>query len=428
VRRLDLSGVPETRHSFSIVLGGSTGYLWGIMARSETPDVTLREFRSKHHPNKRWVVYWPAPEPGKPRKSRRFETKGEAEKFQFKKEIEVTNHGRKAAALKNREIGEALWAIEQLEGHGVTLREVVSDYLARHERIKTSMRIDEAIYDFLDTKKAAGKSARYFQDLRARCNRFVTEHGERTLAEIDVATVESWLEGLKVAPVTRNNYRRALSVFFAWGVKRGFCAENPVADAERAKEVAERVAIFEPGELRVILNAAPADLLPFLAIGAFAGLRAEEVRRLRWQDVDFLNERIDVRASVAKSAATRYVPMKEALIEWIQPIARPAGDVAPPGLYKKLTAFRRELETEDREKGRPALSWKQNGLRHSFASYALAECGNAGQVALWLGHDSNKMIFKHYRERVTPEEAAAWFDVKPKREKIEELAKGKEAA
>lgn len=400
------------------------------MAKVESKEVTVREFSSKHHPGMKWVVYWPAFEPGKPRKSRRFKTKEEADAFQFKKEIEVTNYGRKVAALKNREINEALWAIEQLQGYDVTVREVVADYLARNERIKTSIRIDEAIYDFLDTKEAAGKSDRYLSDLRAKCNRFGKDHGEKTLAEIDVATVESWLEGLKVSAVTRNNYRRVLSVFFAWGAKRGYCKANPVTETEQAKEVSERVEIFEPGELRVILNAAPADLLPFLAIGAFAGLRAEEIRRLRWEDVDFLKKRIDVRASVAKSAATRYVPMREALLDWLQPIAEAAGDVAPVNAYEKLRAFRRKLEvkvTSGKEK-RPAVAWKQNGLRHSFASYALADTDNAGQVALWLGHDSNKMIFKHYRERVTPEAAGEWFDVKPDSEKIEKLVNERKAA
>ena len=362
------------------------------------------------------VVYWPASEPGKARKSRRFATKDKAEKFRFTKEIEVTNHGRKAAALKNREIGEALWAIEQLEEHGVSLRDVVSDYLARNERIKASILLDEAILDFLDTKKAAGKSARYLQDLRVRCNRFVADHADKTFAEIDVATVELWLESLKVAAVTRNNYRRDSSVFFAWGMKRGFCVDNPVVNVEKAKEVAERVELSGAGELRVMLNAAPKELLPFLAIGAFAGLRAAEIRRLRWEDVDFLNKRIDVRAEVAKTAATRYVPMRDALIDWIQPIAGASGPVTPPGVNKKLTAFRRELEVEGDENARPAVEWKHNGLRHSFASYALAECGNAGEVALWLGHDSNKMIFKHYRERVTPQAATAWFAVLPSEE------------
>lgn len=382
------------------------------MALIEKTKVTLKPFKSKHHPALKWVVYWPAAEPGKPRMSRRFKTKTEAESFRLEKEIQVTNEGRKAGAIRERIFSEAVWCVEQLDGYGVSLRDVVTDYLARHEKAKNSIRIDDAIYEFIDTKTAAGKSARYLQDLRSRCNRFGDEFGERTMADIDVATVESWLEGLKVSAVTRNNFRRVLSVFFGWGVKRGFCVSNPVAEAERAKEVAERVEIFTAGDLRMILSAAPNDVLPFLAIGAFAGLRSEEIRRLRWEDIDFLNGRIDVSAKVAKSAAHRYVPIRDSLKAWIQPVAKASGKVCTANIYKKLSAFRSEL-AEGKEGERPPLEWKQNGMRHSFASYALAETGNAGQVALWLGHDSNKMIFKHYRERVTAEAAADWFAVLP---------------
>jgi len=399
------------------------------MAKVESTEVTLKEFNSVHHPTMKWVVYWPSAEPGKPRKSRRFPTKEKAEKFRFKKEIEVTNDGRKAAALKKGHLAEALWAIEQIDGQGVTLREVVEDYLARNERVKKFIRMDEAVLEFLETKKAAGKSLRYRNDLRDRCNKFVNAFDGLTLADMDVSTVESWLESLKVAPVTRNNYRRALSVFFAWGMKRGFCVSNPVTDTERSKEVAERVEIFTPGELRVILNAAPAELRPFLAIGAFAGLRSEELRLLRWEDVDFLKKRIDVRASVAKSAANRYVPMKDVLIDWIQPLAKAAGDVSPVNVYGRLKLFRRKLRVKVTEgaKKRPAVAWKQNALRHSFASYALAESENAAQVALWLGHASTKVIFKHYRERVDKDAAEEWFDVMPS-EKKKEVSKDKEAA
>ena len=39
----------------------------------------------------------------------------------------------------------------------------------------------------------------------------------------------------------------------------------------------------------VILDFAPPELVPFLAIGAFAGLRPAEIERLDWRNIDFLN-------------------------------------------------------------------------------------------------------------------------------------------
>ena len=56
--------------------------------------------------------------------------------------------------------------------------------------------------------------------------------------------------------------------------------------------------------------------------------------------------------------------------------------------------------------------WKHNGLRHSFCSYRLASIQNAAQVALEAGN-SPTVIFKSYRQLVTPVAAKAWFSIVP---------------
>ena len=382
----------------------------------------MREFNSKHHPQLKWVVYWPAAEPGKPRKSRRFKTKSDAEKFRLKKETQLANQGRKAASLHEQIISDAVWATNALEPLGVSLRDAVAEYLRRHSRMANSIPLNDALADFLETKEKARKAERYISDLRVRCGRFIDDHEGLRVSEIEVADVDRWLECLKVGPVTRNNYRRALAVFFTWSVKRGFCPENPVSDSEKAKEILERVEIFTASELRSILAASPADLIPFFTIGAFAGVRSEEIRRLRWENLDFLNRRIDVTARISpKSAANRFVPLRSPLFEWLQPAAESKGPVVPPNVYDRLKKFRRKLAAGGFD-GIPAIRWKQNGMRHSFGSYALAECENAAQVALWMGHGSTQMLFKHYRERVTEEEAKEWFAVFPGESEIVKIA------
>ena len=60
----------------------------------------------------------------------------------------------------------------------------------------------------------------------------------------------------------------------------------------------------------------------------------------------------------------------------------------------------------------PRFEWKQNGLRHSYASYRLAEICDTNRLALEMGN-SAKMIFQHYRELVTPAEAKTWFSLAP---------------
>jgi hypothetical protein len=59
-----------------------------------------------------------------------------------------------------------------------------------------------------------------------------------------------------------------------------------------------------------------------------------------------------------------------------------------------------------------AVAWQENGLRHSFISYRLAILHDTARVALEAGN-SPEVIFGHYRELVTPEQAKAWFAVSP---------------
>lgn len=384
--------------------------------RRESLKVTVKPFSSIHHPEVTHVVYWPSLEPGKPRNARRFKSKRAADAFAQDKQVEITNRGREAAAIHDSVAMEAAWALRELKPYGVTLREAVSEYIARRRACEKSSRVDDAIGEFLDMKKAAGKSARYLGDLRYKLNRFACDHGQTLMAELAPASLDAWLEGLEVAAVSRNGFRRVLSVFFEWGGRRGYCnrEENPARAAEMAKETLNRVPIFTPAELRVILGAAPEELIPVIALGAFAGLRPEEIRRLDWRAVDLLRKRIDIDAGVSKTAANRYVPMNETLMAWIQPLAKAAGPIAPLGLYRRLWKFHKVLMAPDDTQGCPAVEWKHNALRHSFASYALAKEEDAARVALWLGHVSPAMTFKHYRERVTPEAAEEWFAVKPR--------------
>ena len=49
------------------------------------------------------------------------------------------------------------------------------------------------------------------------------------------------------------------------------------------------------------------EIVPYLAIGFFAGLRPDEIRRLRWQDIDFTAKEIHVNADTSKTSTERTV-------------------------------------------------------------------------------------------------------------------------
>ena len=143
--------------------------------------------------------------------------------------------------------------------------------------------------------------------------------------------------------------------------------------------------------------------MPFLAIGAFTGLRHAELLRLEWEDVRFAQGFVEVKAKKAKTAQRRLVPIQPNLQAWLAPYRAQTGKVCPwIRIGRTASVLAKDL----------GIRWPNNGLRHSYASYRLAQCQDAAKVALEMGNTPN-MIFRHYRELVMPKDATAWWGIFP---------------
>jgi len=165
--------------------------------------------------------------------------------------------------------------------------------------------------------------------------------------------------------------------------------------------------ILTVNELRALLEAAnrvAPDVLPMLAIGAFAGVRDAEIKRLDWHELDIARGHIEVKAAKAKSARRRIIPMQPNLAAWLRPYCSVTGRVVPEGYRSSLDRVR---------KASGLARWPNNGLRHSYASYRLAAIHDAPRVASELGHTSPTMLYGVYRELVLPEEAERYWKIVP---------------
>ena len=102
--------------------------------------------------------------------------------------------------------------------------------------------------------------------------------------------------------------------------------------------------------------------IPALAIGAFAGLRAAEIQRLEWSDIDLVGRHITVGATTnrAKNASRRVVPVADNLAAWLAAYPGREGRIWSDG----PEAFHRaQRETVTMAK----VKRKANSLRQSFA-------------------------------------------------------------
>jgi len=284
------------------------------------------------------------------------------------------------------------------------LLSAVTEFLRRTRDVKLGAKVPDVIEVFLRSKAQDKISACYQLQLKQNLARFSAAFPGEIL-HIRGGDIDLWLRGLGVSPATRNSMLRCIKVFFSFAKAHAFlpAQEASAADLVAMVKTGDTTAeIFQPDQMQKLLLAAPAHLIPLLAIGGFAGLRAAEMERLDWSAVDLSRRFITLRADQAKTASRRIIPISENLVRWLEAVPHEGKIVSDHDFYRQA----RDLAEEQ------GIGWPRNVLRHSFISYRVASTQDVNKVALEAGN-SSAVIFKHYRELVTEEAAQEWFSILP---------------
>jgi integrase len=384
-----------------------------------------RRYRITAKGGTRWI-YEIADYTAGARRLRGFGDLGKARKEANRIAAQLSSGSAAAAAMTNPQAASYGRGVQLLQGTGISL-ELACSIVAQSIEILGSNRVIEAcnyfkehgadqiipkpvadvVSDLIANRRTAKKSDRYVDDLRARLNRFAEKFCV-DISSLTTADVQNWLDGLSLSPRSTKNFRGALSTLFKFAEARHYIGKgaNPVSGTEKVStNGGGKIEIYTPGEILDLLKNAPKKFVPFLAIGAFAGLRSAEIERIQFKDIDLAGGFIHVAADKAKTRSRRLVPILPNLAQWLAPYARRKGKV--------WTGSERDL-LDDRAATVKAsgVEWKDNALRHSFISYRLADIQDAAKVALEAGN-SPAMIFRHYRELVRPEAAKTWFAIAP---------------
>lgn len=337
-----------------------------------------------------------------------FKTKAEAEAERLRQITTLARHGREAVGLPPAELSSIVQARKKLAKHGKTVDDAATFYLDYLERIRRcNVTVAELAAEVVEAKRQDGRAPMYVVDLKKRLARFCADFGQRPIAGITVEELDDWLRGLDCSPKTRMNFRANVGVLFSYAERRRMIDSNPILRTARPKLTDLSPEIFTVDELSALLHAAvkrAPDVVPMLVIGAFAGIREAEIKRLDWSEVDQRRGHIEIKSSKAKSARRRIVEMQPNLREWLRPYVEMTGPVVPPNSRKKLDVVRKAAKL---------ARWPNNGLRHGYASYRLAATHDAPRVASELGHTSPQMLYSTYRELVLPEEAERYWKIAP---------------
>lgn len=363
--------------------------------------IRVRRYSDSNRPHLKFVVNYR--EAGN-RKRAFFETKAEADTFAENRNIELKNSGREGAEFPTALRVMAQECKDALSNYGKTIKEATDFFIAHLKASAKSCNAVELVKELVAAKKADGASKRHVDDLRSRLNIFADKFDGQSVATITSAEIDDWLRSLPVSAVTRNHYRRLIVLAFNYAVQRGYATDNPAEKTAKAKEKKSDIGILTVTQAARLLESATPDILPYIAIGLFGGLRRAELERLDWSEVDFESGLVEVKAAKSKTAQRRFVTMQPNLREWLLPVRKHKGNITPEDFNAQFVQARLAAGITE---------WPDNALRHSFASYHLAHFKNAAATALELGHHDSRITFAHYRELVRPKEGERYWNVKP---------------
>jgi integrase len=337
-----------------------------------------------------------------------FKAKAEAKTYADLKNNELLKHGIAHAEFDSRLRDMAQDCADALGVFGKTIKDATDFFIAHLKASEKSCTAAELVKELVAAKEKDGASVRHVGDLRVRLDKFAEKFDGKMVATITSGEIDDWLRSLNVSPVTRNNFRRLVVLMFNFAIGRGYATSNPAEKTAKAREPKSKPGILSVEQANALLENAAPEILPYMAIGLFAGLRRAEIERLDWSEVDFDSGQIEVTAEKSKSkVANRFITIQPNLREWLLPLRKLRGNVTPQDRFE----FRRLFEQV--RKDADIADWPENALRHSFASYHVAHFKDAKALALEMGHTDSGMLFNHYRALVRPKEAERYWNIKP---------------
>jgi integrase len=263
----------------------------------------------------------------------------------------------------------------------------------------------DVIDEYLDLKTRGGSGiakshASAFRNIRC-------ELGDRYIHELEAAELDRYLQ-MRPDPWTAMTYRKRIVAVSRWAQRYGYVPRNgqTAAECTQLPSTPEaKIGIMTPDcfrrLLRLVSEKSSRDV-PALILAGMCGLRRNEVHSQLWEHIN-LDEKILTVSSAKKGTFSyRRVPLCDAAVAWLRGFAGRDGRVCEGLSIDRIRKLGREA----------GLELKDNALRHSFVSYRVEQVKSRGQVALEAGH-SEDILTKHYREIVSPTDAAAWFGVLP---------------
>jgi integrase len=323
---------------------------------------------------------------------------------------------------------EAFRANELLRPHGKTIMDAVRYYLEHLNRTAVSVPFSTLAArvrkEFVRREKANEIGDRQHQTLRETLNKLELKFGDRTVSEITKDEVREWLISLPLAAKTRNKHRGNTSQVFSLAKGFGYISVNPVSEVkkfrERATEENGEIGILSVEDTEKLFRAADPEVIPFLTLSYFCGIRVATIEKLDWSDIKYDEKRAIVPRYKVKNQKRYPVTLSDNVIDWLRPHVKASGSLlvraTATNRFSKVKGCPSDVATRNRilkaaEKA-GGITLPKNAGRNTFISMHVAHYQSMDKTAL-EGNTSVAIIERDYLDIVRREDAAKYWDIRP---------------
>jgi len=250
-----------------------------------------------------------------------FADRNEAEAFLEKLGIAKSNEGQQLWSLTPEQRVEAVRCIKSLTSYpGATLTNAVSHYIDHVLKYRTAPTITDIIEKLIARCAENKRRAVTVTGLKNHLKKFAAVFGSRQLSSLTVGELQEFLDAPNQAARTLITRLTKVSQLYNYAIRNGWASENIARRIERPTIEDGEVGIFTPDEAsRLLEHADKFEMLPYIAIGLFAGVRAAELEKLDWSAVMLSEREIVIGSDIAKKRSRRTVTISDTLAGWIAP-------------------------------------------------------------------------------------------------------------
>ena len=282
-----------------------------------------------------------------------------------------------------------------------TLRRIFSLGREAFSRKRRALSFRAAAAEFLSVKSHLRKRtlSDYWQTFAAifRADPSARDANLRSL-ERDADFFRALISDTFRTPRQRVKVRAVLHAFFSCAVRRGWCESNPIAGVDFPMPREQEIVPLSPEEIDALFAAAERlslrECVPAMALMIFAGIRPREIERLSWKCIDREERVVSVMPAHSKTGGCRHVSILPRAEEILRNCGAPADEsrkICPPNWQRKWKEIRAAAGWTPLGK-----KWRQDVLRHTFASCHLKFFKNISLLQCEMGHSSAKLLHARY--------------------------------